>query len=162
MPVNRPLSHPENGADKKTMELTVDKFTFRFPIDLFYSDAGVWVRFEGSRARIGLSDFTQQRNGDVAFAESKEPGTQVKRGDEAAVVETIKVNLSLPSPVDGRVVETNGELLNSPELVNQDPYGRGWLAVLEVEDAGAARSALLTAAEFMARAKAQAEAEVLR
>jgi len=144
------------------LELTVDKFKFRFPVDLLYSDAGVWARFEGSRARIGLSDFTQQRNGDVAFAEAKEPGTQVKRGDEVAVVETIKVNLSLPSPVEGKVVEVNGDLLNSPELVNQDPYGKGWLAVLEVEDAGAARNALMTASEFMAQAKVQAEAEVLR
>ncbi|HMA52876.1 MAG TPA: biotin/lipoyl-containing protein, partial [Acidobacteriota bacterium] len=144
------------------LELAVDKFRFRFPVDLFYSDAGVWARFEGSRARIGLSDFTQQRNGDVAFAESKEVGTQVKRGDEVAVVETIKVNLSLPAPVSGKIVETNGDLLNSPELVNQDPYGKGWLAVLEVEDAGAARNALMTAAEFMAQAKVQAEAEVLR
>ena len=79
-----------------------------------------------------------------------------------AVVETIKVNLSLPSPVGGRIVETNGDLLNSPELVNQDPYGKGWLAVLEVEDVAAARNSLMTAAELMAQAKVQAEAEVLR
>jgi arsenate reductase (thioredoxin) len=144
------------------LELVVDKFRFRFPVDLSYSEAGLWARFEGPRVRLGLSDFTQQRNGDVAFAEPKEPGTRIKRGDEVAVIETIKVNLSLPSPVAGRVIETNGELLNSPELVNQDPYGKGWLAVLEVEDAGAARSALLTASEFMAQARAQAEAEVRR
>ena len=54
-------------------------------------------------------------------------------GNEVAVVETIKVNLSIPSPVAGKVVEVNGELLTAPELVNQDPYGKGWLAVLEVE-----------------------------
>jgi arsenate reductase len=142
------------------LELAVDKFKFLFPVDLFYSEAGVWVRFEGPRARIGLSDFTQQRNGDVAFAESKGPGTQVRRGDEVAVVETIKINFSLPSPVDGRIAETNGDLLGSPELVNQDPYGTGWLAVLEVADTGAARNALMTAAEFMAMARTQAEAEV--
>lgn len=144
------------------LEATVDKFRFRFPVDIFFSDAGVWVRFEGTRARIGLSDFTQQRNGDVAFAEPKEVGTLVKSGDEVAVVETIKVNISLPAPVAGKVVETNGDLLNSPELVNQDPYGKGWLAVLEVEDEGAARKALKSAAEYMALAKAQAEAETLR
>ena len=144
------------------LEVTVDKFTFRFPADLFYSDAGVWARFEGPRARIGISDFTQQRNGDVAFAEAKEPGTAVKAGDEVAAVETIKVNLAVPSPVGGRVVETNGDLLNSPELVNQDPYGKGWLAVLEVEDVEQARKALRTAEAYMAVAKGQAEAEVLR
>lgn len=144
------------------LEVTVDKFRFRFPADLFFSEAGVWVRFEGTRARIGLSDFTQQRNGDVAFAEPKEVGTVVQRGDEVAVVETIKVNISLPAPVAGKVVETNSDLLNSPELVNQDPYGKGWLAVLEVGDAGAARKALRSAVEYMALAKVQAEAETLR
>jgi glycine cleavage system H protein len=144
------------------LELVVDKFRFRFPADLLYSDAGVWVKFEGTRARIGLSDFTQQRNGDVAFAEPKEVGTMVKTGDEVAVVETIKINLSLPSPVGGRVVLTNGDLLNSPELVNQDPYGKGWLAVLEVENAETALKGLKTAAAFMAQAKIEAEAETRR
>ena len=144
------------------MELAVDKFLFRFPSDLYYGEAGIWVRFEGDKARIGLSDYTQQRNGDVAFAEPKEVGARVRAGEEVAVVETIKVNLSIPSPVGGRVVEINGDLLRSPELVNQDPYGRGWLAALEIENDAAARLGLKTAAEYLALAKAQAEAEVLR
>jgi arsenate reductase len=152
----------EETLIKKNLELAVDKFLFRFPADLYYSDAGIWVRFEGSRARIGLSDFTQQRNGDVAFAEPKEAGTAVRMGDEVAVVETIKVNLSIPSPVDGKVVEVNNDLLTAPELVNQDPYGKGWLAVLEVEDGEAARRALKTAADYLALAKVQAEAEARR
>ena len=143
------------------LELAVDKFLFRFPADLFYSDAGIWVRFEGRRARIGLSDFTQQRNGDVAFAEPKQEGTSVRPGDEVAVVETVKVNLSIPSPVGGKVVEVNNDLLTAPELVNQDPYGKGWLAVLEIEDGEAARRALKTAADYLTLAKIQAEAEVL-
>ena len=152
----------EETLVQKVLELAVDKFLFRFPADLYYSEAGIWVRFEGLRARIGLSDFTQQRNGDVAFAEPKEEGTSVRLGDEVAVVETIKVNLSIPSPVAGKVVEVNGDLLTAPELVNQDPYGMGWLAVLEVEDGEAARGALKTVAEYLALAKVQAEAEVLR
>jgi len=145
-----------------TLELAVDKFRFRFPSDLYYSEAGIWVKFEGRRARIGLSDFTQQRNGDVAFAEPKEEGTRVRFGDEVAVVETIKVNLSIPAPVGGEVVEVNGDLLSAPELVNQDPYGKGWLAVLEVEDDVTERRGLKTAAEYLALARAQAEAEVRR
>jgi glycine cleavage system H protein len=144
------------------LELAVDKFLFRFPAGLLYSEAGIWVRFEGRRARIGLSDFTQQRNGDVAFAEPKEIGTPVRAGDEVAVVETIKVNLSIPSPVEGKVVEVNNDLLAAPELVNQDPYEKGWLAVLEVEDNEAARGALKTAADYLALAKALAEAEARR
>ncbi len=144
------------------LELTVDKFRFRFPADLYYSEAGIWARFEGSRARIGLSDFTQQRNGDVAFAEPKDVGTVVGTGDEVAVVETVKINVSVPAPVGGKVVAVNGDLAAAAELVNQDPYGKGWLAVLEVADGAAARQGLKTAAEYLALAKVQAEAEVLR
>jgi glycine cleavage system H protein len=150
------------SSDAKVLELAVDKFLFRFPADLYYSEAGIWVRFEGLRARIGLSDFTQQRNGDVAFAEPKEAGTGVRAGDEVAVVETIKVNLSIPSPVGGTVIEVNRDLETAPELVNQDPYGKGWLAVLEVEVDEEARGALKTAADYLALAKIQAEAEVRR
>lgn len=144
------------------LELAVDKFRFRFPEDLFYSDAGVWVRFEALRVRIGLSDFIQQRNGDVAFVEMKEPGTALRPGEEMGVVETIKVNLSIPSPIGGKIVEANGDLADSPELVNQDPYGKGWLAVLEVEDAASAGASLKTATDYLAMARAQAEGEVRR
>ena len=112
---------------EEILEVTVDKFTFRFPTDLFYSQAGAWVRFENGRARIGISDFTQQRNGDVAFAESKEPGTVVGVGDEVAIVETIKINLSVPSPVAGRVVEANGDLRPPPSSSTRTPMGgAGW------------------------------------
>jgi glycine cleavage system H protein len=149
-------------SNEKVIELAVDKFLFRFPGGLRFSEAGIWARFEGKRVLIGLSDFTQQRNGDVTFVEPKETGTRVRPGDEAAVVETIKVNLSIPSPVAGKVVEVNRDLETSPELVNQDPYGRGWLAVLEVDDIDAARGALKTAADYMALAKVQAEGEVQR
>jgi glycine cleavage system H protein len=146
----------------KYLELRVDKFIFRFPEDRYYSDAGIWLKLEGRRARVGLSDFTQQRSGDVAFAESKDAGTTVRAGDEVAVVETIKVNLSIPSPVDGTVVEVNADLASTPELVNLDPYGKGWLADVEVEDPDRARASLKTAAEYLDHARAQAEAEVLR
>jgi glycine cleavage system H protein len=146
----------------RSLELKVDKFIFRFPEDLYYSEAGIWARFEGRRVRIGLSDVTQQRNGDVTFAELKETGTVVKAGEEVGVVETIKVNLSLPSPVAGKIVEVNGALEGSPELVNQDPYDKGWLAVIEPEQGEDGPDALMTAASFLALARSQAEAEVSR
>ena len=139
------------------LELTVDKFTFRFPNDLLYGDDGLWLRFEGNRARVGLSDFAQQRSGDVTFAVPKERGTAVRPGDEVAVIETIKVNVGLVSPIAGMIVETNPELETFPELVNQDPYGKGWLAVLEIKEAEAAKRMLKTAPEYLALAKIQAE-----
>ena len=146
----------------RILELKVDKFIFHFPEDLYYSDAGIWAKFEGRRVRIGLSDFTQQRNGDVTFVEVKEEGTAVPAGDEIGVVETIKVNVSIPSPIGGAVAEINRTLEVSPELVNQDPYEKGWLAVVEVEDGDVARNALKTAADYLALARGQAEAEILR
>ena len=74
-------------------------------------------------------------------------------GDEVAVIETIKVNLSLLSPIAGKVIETNPALETTPELVNQDPYGQGWLSVLEVEDPEAAKRSLKTAREYLSLAK---------
>ena len=141
------------------LELTVDKFTFRVPRNLYYSDAGVWVKLEGNAARLGLADFAQQRSGDVAFAEVKPVGAALKLGDEFASVETIKVNLSLPSPVTGRIVEVNSALQDAPELINQDPYGNGWMAVVELTDWAIDRARLLDADAYYALIKSQAEEE---
>ena len=118
----------------KFLEITVDKFTFRVADDRFYTQAGVWALPEGNQIRIGLSDFQQQRSGDVAFAEVKPAGTQLAFDEEVAVIETIKVNISLGSPSSGRVVEVNPAMTDTPEVINQDPYGAGWMALIEADD----------------------------
>ena len=115
------------------LETTVDKFIFRVQEGLYYNETGVWVEVEGSRARVGLSDFAQQLNGDVAFAQVAPVGTQDSRYRNIGSIETVKAILELPSPVTGRIVEINPDLENSPELINQDPYGKGWMAVLELD-----------------------------
>ena len=145
---------------KEMLELTVDKFTFRVPKGLCYNDAGVWVKQEGSMARLGLSDFAQQRSGDMAFAEVKPIETVLKPGDEVASVETIKVNISLPSPVTGTIVEINTELQDAPEWINQDPYGKGWLVVMQLTDWESDKARLLNADAYYALIKRQAEEEV--
>jgi glycine cleavage system H protein len=142
------------------LELTVDKFTFRVPRDRLFSDAGVWVKQEGNTARLGLSDFAQQRSGDVAFAEVKPVGTTLRSGDEFASVETIKVNISLPCPVMGTIVEINPALPDAPELINQDPYNEGWLAVVELTGWENDRARLMSADAYYAAIKQQAEEEV--
>ena len=114
------------------LETTVDKFTFRVATDCFYNQEGVWAREENGRVRIGLSDFVQQRSGDVAFAEVKPVGTVIAAGEEVAEIETIKVNITYTSPVNGKIVEVNPAMNDAPEAINQDPYGAGWLAVMEV------------------------------
>ena len=147
---------------KEMLELMVDKFTFRVSGGLYYSDAGVWVKQEGSVGRLGLSDFAQQRSGDMAFAEVKPVKTPLKPGDEFSGVETIKVNVILPSPVTGTIVEVNAELQDAPELINQDPYGKGWLAVVELTDWEGDRARLLDADAYYALIKRQVEEEVTK
>ena len=142
------------------IELTVDKFIFRFPKELFYSEAGLWIRCEDSLIRIGLSDFAQQRNGDIAFANLKPSGTVLDMEDEIASIETVKVDFSLPSPVKGKIVEVNLALEESPELINQEPYGRGWLAVVQPEKLEQDLGRLMTAEAYSGLARKQAKAEL--
>ncbi len=141
------------------LETTVDKFIFRVATDRLYSAEGVWALAEGDRVRIGLSDFLQQFSGDVAFAEIKPEGTTLAAGDEAALIETIKVNLSVPSPVAGTVVEVNPAMELSPEAINQDPYGAGWLALIEAADWSEDRAALLDPQAYFELMKGRAEEE---
>jgi glycine cleavage system H protein len=142
------------------LRVTIDKLTFLVPTSLVYSDAGIWVKLEGNRVRLGLSDFTQQHSGDVTFANTKPAGTVLKVGDEFAEIETVKVNVSLPSPVNGTLVEANPALKDAAELINQDPYGKGWLVVVELADWERDRARLLDAETYAALVKGQAEAEL--
>lgn len=144
----------------ESLDFTIDKFTFRTATDRFYSDDGVWAKPENNRVRIGISDYLQQRSGDVAFAEIKPVGTTVAFGDELAVIETIKVNISLMSPVSGRVVEINPIMETSPEVINQDPYGAGWLVVIEAADWTFDLKHLLDPQAYFARIKLEAGLEV--
>jgi len=149
----------------EVLETTVDKFVFRVATDRYYSSEGVWVaplpqgEGAGMRVRIGLSDFLQQRSGDVAFAEVKPEGTALVAGDEVAVIETIKVNISLTAPVSGKVVEVNPAMETAPEAINKDPYGEGWLAMIEAADWEADRARLLDPQAYFNLMKGQAEEE---
>ncbi len=92
------------------LETTVDKFIFKVATDRLYSAEGIWVLEEGARVRIGVTDYPQQRNGDVAFVHLKPVGTRLAAGDEIGEVETIKATVSFASPVAGTIVEINREL----------------------------------------------------
>ena len=144
------------------LETTVDKFIFRVAKDCYYNGEGVWTRFEGDRVKIGLSDFVQQRSGDVAFAEVKPKGTRVNYDDEIAVIETIKVNISFSSPVAGTVAEVNPAMDEAPEVINEDPYGEGWLVVIEPDDWESDRQRLFDPQQYFSRMKVEAEEEVAK
>lgn len=145
------------------LETTADKFTFRVAVGRFYSPEGVWVMWvqpeTASRVRVGLTDFLQQRSGDVAFLTVKAPGTRLQAGDELAELETVKVNLSVQTPVGGIIVEVNRALELTPEVVNEDPYGDGWLAVIETASWEADRATLLDAGAYLSVMQGQVEQE---
>ena len=142
------------------LEFSIDKFTFRIATDRSYTEEGLWVKQEENRLQIGLSDFLQQRSGDVAFVEIKPAGSPVSRGDELIVLETIKVNISLASPVTGKVREVNPAMESSPEVINQDPYGSGWMLEIELVDLKTGLTGLLSPAAYFARITIESEGEV--
>ncbi len=144
------------------LETTVDKFTFRVATDRLYSDGHLWIKLEGKLARIGLSDYLQQTSGDVAFADVEPEGTQLAPGDALASIETIKVNLVLPSPISGVIQEINPSLEDVPESVNQDPYGEGWLALVEATDWETDRASLLGPEAYFKMMKTEAVEESKR
>ncbi len=145
---------------EEMLKVTVDKFTFLVPTDRLYSEAGVWVKLEGDRVRLGLSDYLQQSSGDLAFARVEPVGTKLQRGGDFADIETVKVDVSLPSPLQGTIVEINPALAEASELINQDPYEKGWLAVIEPAGWEADRVQLLDPGAYLALVKEQAEAEM--
>jgi glycine cleavage system H protein len=146
------------------LETTVDKFTFKVARDRLYTQDGVWVlpieSPEGVTVRIGLTDYVQQHSGDAAFANLKPVGTALNFGDEFAEIETIKVNVGLPSPIAGTIVEVNKALEMYPELVNQDPYDKGWLVLVEPTSWDAARAKLLGPDAYFDVMRAQVNEEL--
>jgi glycine cleavage system H protein len=139
------------------LQVTVGKFIFRVPEACLFTEAGLWVSRDAGTglARIGLSDFRQQSSGDVAFVELPAVGKAVKSGEELASVETVKVDLEVPAPFDAAVVATNAALADAPELINQDPYGAGWL--VELKPAAWPAAGLLHAQAYLEVMTAQAE-----
>ena len=101
------------------------------PEGLRYSKDHEWVRFEDGSVRIGITDYAQHELGDVVFVDLKPAGTKVGEGDPVGTVESVKAVSDVYSPVSGTVTDVNPDLESSPELVNEDCYGRGWMGVVQ-------------------------------
>ena len=106
------------------------------PQDLRYHKEHEWIRLEGNKATLGISNFAQDALGDVVFIDLPEVGTNLTAEAELGEVESTKATSTIYSPLTGSVVQVNQELEEHPELLNQDPYGRGWIAVLELSNPG--------------------------
>ena len=100
----------------------------------YFTKEHEWVRVEGDRATVGITDYAQGQLGDVVFVEVPEAGAQLARGKEAAVVESVKAASDVYAPVTGEVVEGNQALVDDPSLVNSDPEGEGWFFRLALSD----------------------------
>ncbi|ELZ35317.1 glycine cleavage system protein H [Halogeometricum pallidum JCM 14848] len=108
---------------------------FEVPEDRKYLESHEYATTDGETATVGISDFAQDELGDVVFVELPAEGDEMTRGEEFGVVESIKAVSDLYAPVSGTVVDVNEELFDRPELVNEDPYGEGWMLEVEVSDA---------------------------
>ena len=106
------------------------------PADLRYSREHEWVRVDGNVARIGITDFAQESLGDVVFVQLPDPGLDVVAGASAAEIESTKSVSDVYVPVSGVVERVNEALVDAPELVNQDPYGAGWLLEVSLAEPG--------------------------
>ncbi len=106
-----------------------------FPEDLFYTKTHEWVKKEGEdKVRIGITSHAQSQLGDVVYVELPALDRTVKAGEACTVIESVKAAYDIYAPVSGKVTEVNNDLENNPQLVNEDPYGKGWFFVIEIED----------------------------
>ena len=106
-----------------------------FPGDLFYTRTHEWAKKEGNnRVRVGITSHAQSELGDVVYIELPDLDRIVKAGTACTVVESVKAAYDIYAPVSGKVIETNNDLENNPQLVNEDPYGKGWFSIIEMED----------------------------
>ncbi len=114
---------------------------------LLYTKEHEWVKIEGNKAKVGITDYAQHKLGDITFVEPPESGFEVKAGSPFTGIESVKAASDIYSPISGRIVSFNKELENSPELINSSPYEKGWIVEINVKDPSEA-SALMDAAAY--------------
>ncbi|MEJ2231263.1 MAG: glycine cleavage system protein GcvH [Nitrospirales bacterium] len=106
------------------------------PQDLRFHKEHEWIRVEGNKATLGISNFAQDALGDVVFVDVPKVGASLQAEDQLGEVESTKATSTIYTPVTGKILQVNTELQDHPELLNQDPYGKGWIAVLELSNPG--------------------------
>lgn len=119
------------------------------PVDLRYSTDHEWTKLDGTRARVGITDYAQDSLGDVVFVQVPAVGSAVTAGDTFGEVESTKSVSDIYAPVSGTVVAVNEALTDAPQLLNEDPYGAGWICEIELGE-GAALDGLLDATAYTA------------
>lgn len=118
-----------------------------YPTEYRYTKEHEWVKLEGNRARVGITDHAQHELGDIVYVELPKVGTKVKQMQEFATVESVKAVSPIYAPLSGEIVEVNKELETKPELINQSPHEQGWIVVIAVSDPTEVEN-LLTAEQY--------------
>src|SRR4030043_2050601 len=121
-----------------------------FPENLLYSEGHEWVRNEESFVTIGITDYAQSQLKDIVYVDLPEIGAEYKKGESMGVVESVKTVADIFSPITGKVIEKNLELKDHPELINTDPYGKGWLLRMELRE-GKELNGLLSAKAYQGK-----------
>lgn len=103
-------------------------------MSLYFTKDHEWVRVDGDTATVGISNHAQEALGDIVFAEVPDSGKQLKKGDDAAVVESVKAASDVYAPVSGEVIQGNGAIAEEPGLINSDPEGNGWFFTMKLAD----------------------------
>lgn len=104
------------------------------PEDIRYHKEHTWAKLAGKRITVGITDYAQESLGDIVYIDAPDLDTEIEAGTELTHIESTKATSPVISPVSGTIVEFNEELTESPEIINENPYGKGWIAVIEVED----------------------------
>lgn len=117
------------------------------PKDLRYTEEHEWVKVEGSNVRIGITDFAQHELGDIVFVELPEVGDEIKADEPFGSVESVKTVSELYAPISGKIVEINEDLNDNPEFVNESPYEKSWMIVIEPSDSSDVEK-LMTAEQY--------------
>ncbi|MEC4685213.1 MAG: glycine cleavage system protein GcvH [Nitrospirota bacterium] len=105
-----------------------------FPDDLKYHREHTWVKVSGKKATVGITDYAQDALGDIVYIDLPEIDAEIAKDSEFSEIESTKATSSVIAPVSGTIIEVNEDLEESPEIINEDPYGKGWIAVLELTD----------------------------
>lgn len=105
-----------------------------YPEDLKYHKEHTWVKVAGKKATIGITDYAQDALGDIVYIDLPETDTTIEANSELGEIESTKATSSVISPVSGTITEVNDDLSESPEVINEEPYGKGWIAVIEIDD----------------------------
>ncbi len=118
-----------------------------YPDDFYYTQDHEWIKMEGKSGIIGITDFAQKQLGDIVYVEMPKVGTDLEFHQSLGVIESVKAVSDIYSPVSGEIIDVNKELDSSPELVNEDPHGKGWIIRIKIKDESDLQK-LMSASEY--------------